>query len=359
MTNIAIFENLNKGGALNQVKNYVKCLNKLGYKVDIYTHTQNKIKYANNIYYDPIQSPNNPVEEILHTIPSLKEKQKKFSVNIIKRKYSLILVFPCKITQCPFINQYLRNENSYYMFLESKREFYENTSFDYHTPKRIIARIIRYPIKVIDKNNCKKTKNIISISYYAKYILQKIYQKKSIVIYPNLRQIRTVKHKIINYHNFLSVGLISKLKNNNFTIIQLKPYKYKLNLIGNYSNDAHDKNIISKHCTLFTNFNNKQRNLKYKKNTFFTANQLFEPFGLTTLEAVNYKNYILGLNIGGTSEIVQNGLNGILYSNNIITARKLIRHYINKKYLSIYQTCIIDWNSSIKKILDFTHTPNA
>jgi len=89
------------------------------------------------------------------------------------------------------------------------------------------------------------------------------------------------------------------------------------------------------------------------------ANQINEPFGLTTLEAVNYNNFVFGLNIGGTSEIIQNGLNGILYPNNIYFSKKIINKYLNKKSLIVYKTCIINWKTSVKKILDFTHTPNA
>lgn len=358
MINIAIFENLNHGGALNQVKNYTKYFNKLGYKVDIYTHTLNKIKDTNNIYYYPITNPKNSLHEIFKTINQLKTCQQKIAEVINNKNYSLVLIFPCKFTQCPFLTNYINNKNSYYMFLETKREFYENTSYDYLTIKRIFARIIRNPIKLIDKKNCKKARHIISNSYYSRHILEKIYNKKSTVIYPNLKQIKTVKYKIKNQNNFLSVGLISKLKNNDLTIEILKPLNQKLNLIGNYSIDKHNNNL-EKYCRLYSNISDKEKIRKYKKNTFYMANQINEPFGLTTLEAVNYKNFVFGLNKGGTSEIIQNGLNGILYPNKIEIAIKIINKYLNKKNLIIYKTCIINWETSVKKILEFTHTPNA
>lgn len=358
MINIAIFENLNSGGALNQVKNYIKYLNRLGYNVDLYTHTQKNIKYTNKIYNYPVSDPKNSIYEVLKTISQLKNNQHKIANEINNKKYSLVLIFPCKFTQCPFLTKYIKNKNSYYFFLETKREFYENTSYDYFSIKRIIARIIRTPIKLIDKNNCKSSEHIISNSYYSKYILNKIYDKKSTVIYPNLKQIKAVRYKIKNQKNFLSVGLISKLKNNNFTIKLLKPLNRKLNLVGNYSIDKHKINYKSC-CKLLSNISDLEKIKIYKKNTFYMANQINEPFGLTTLEAVNYNNFVFGLNIGGTSEIIQNGLNGILYPNNIYFAKKIINKYLNKKSLIVYKTCIINWKTSVKKILDFTHTPNA
>lgn len=358
MINIAIFENLNSGGALNQVKNYIKYFNKLGYKVDIYTHTLNKMKLTNKIYYYPVSDPKNSFDEILKTINQLKTSQHKIADIINNKKYSLILIFPCKFTQCPFLTKYIKNKNSYYFFLETKREFYENTTNDYFFLKRIIARAIRTPIKFIDKSNCKNAEHIISTSYYSRFVLEKIYNKKSTVIYPNLKQIKTVRYKIKNQKKFLSVGLISKLKNNNFTIELLKPLNQKLNLIGNYSNDTHKINY-ELYCKLFSNIDDREKIKRYKNNTFYMANQINEPFGLTTLEAANYNNFVFGLNNGGTSEIIQNGLNGILYPNKIHLATKIINKYLNKKNLIVYKTCIINWETSVKKILDFTHTPNA
>lgn len=358
MINIAIFENLNSGGALNQVKNYIKYFSKLGYKVDLYTHTPNKIKFTNKIFYYPVPDPKNSINEMLITIRQLKKNQQKIADKINNKKYSLVLIFPCKFTQAPFITKYIKNNKSYYFFFETKREFYEDTSYDYFSPKRIIARIIRAPIKLIDKYNCIKAKNIISNSYYSRYVLNKIYKKKSSVIYPNLKQIKTVKYKIANQKKFLSVGLISKLKNNNFTIEILKLLNQKLTLIGNYSNDAHNINYETC-CKLLSNVKDQEKIKIYKENTFYIANQINEPFGLTTLEGVNYNNFVFGLNIGGTSEIIQNGLNGILYPKNINISSRIINKYLTKNRLIIYKTCIINWETSVKKILDFTHTPNA
>lgn len=358
MINIAIFENLNPGGALNQVKNYIKYFNKLGYKVDLYTHNKKNIKYANRIYSYPVLDPKNSIYEIFKTINQLKINQQKIANKIDNNKYSLVLIFPCKFTQCPFLAKYIKNKNSYYFFLETKREFYENTTYDYFSFKRIIARVIRTPIKLSDRNNCKGAQHIISNSYYSKHILKKIYNKNSTVIYPNLKQIKAVRHNILNKKNFLSVGLISKLKNNDFTVNILKPLNQKLNLVGNYSNDRH-KIKYEICCNLLSNINDKNKIRIYNKNTFYMANQINEPFGLTTLEATNYNNFVFGLNSGGTSEIIQNGLNGILYPNNNQFATKIINKYLIKKNLILYKTCIINWKSSVKKILDFTHTPNA
>jgi len=356
--NIAIFENLNPGGALNQVKNYIKYLDILGYNVDLYTHTQKNIKHVNKIYNYPISEPKNSFYEVFNTINQLKFKQQKIAKKINNKKYSLVLIFPCKFTQCPFLTKYIKNKKTYYFFLEAKREFYENTSYDYYSLKRIIARTIRTPIKFIDKSNCKSSKNIISNSYYSKYILNKVYNKKSTVIYPNLKQIETIVYKIKNRKTYLSVGLISKLKNNDFTIELLRPLNQKLNLVGNYSSDNHKINY-KYYCNLFSNTNNSKKINIYKKNTFYMANQINEPFGLTTLEATNYNNFVFGLNMAGTSEIIQNGLNGILYPNNIQIARKIVNEYLSKNSLIVHKTCIIDWKTSLKKFLDFTHTPNV
>lgn len=347
MKKIAIFHNLNPGGALNILMEITTNLSKKGFIVDIYSHQNKPLFDSSKNYYFPIKSTKNSVQQTLFSIFKLNKIQKQIGNSISNKNYTHIFVFPCSIIQSPHILKYLPKENTFYFFFEPKREFYEKTSFDYCTLKRIISRIIRYPIKIIDKKNCQSISNIISTSYYAQYNLKKIYNKKSIVIYPGMKQIEPIEINIKNNHNYLSLGILTMLKGHHIST-KLVP---KVEIYGEISHEN-----INKYLPTKTSINNmvKQKTKMniYKDHTFFLANQIKEPFGLTTLEAISNNNYVLGTNEAGTSEIIQNGINGTLLPISEIYKSKNIVEIFNKKNTITFQkTCIIDWNHTTNQIL--------
>lgn len=346
MKKIAIYHNLKNGGGYEQLKKILYFLSKKGFVIDIYTHQKNKYKYANKNICIPIKKTKNSFEQIIQVLFELRIKQKQISKKIIDANYDYIFVFPCYITQSPYIIRYLPKNKTFYFFLEPKREFYEKTSFDYFSLKRKLSRLIRYPIKLIDKTNCKSAKNIISNSFFSKFNLKKIYGKNSNVVYPGIKYIKQKKIKIINNHKFLSFGLLSMLKGHHISAELVK----KIFIYGEKSNE----NLIEylpKNTFIKMNIPQKNKYKIYKKYSFFMANQINEPFGLTTVEAAINNCYIFGKNEGGTSEIIKNGLNGIFLSNEIYKNILLIKIINKKKKIMFYKTCIIDWNNTVEKIL--------
>lgn len=344
---IAIFHNLNEGGGLNQIKCITKELNKMNIDVDIYSHQKNKIPYSNKSYFYELRIPKNIIDYIYLVLYETKNIEKKISKKIINKKYNYTFVFPCHLQQCPNIINYLPKETTYYFYLESLREFYEKTSFDYYRPQKIISRLLRTLIKKQDYNNCKNVSKIISNSYYSQYQLRKIYKKESYVIQPGLENCKPQKIKITNKHNALSFGLISMLKGHH---ISKKIYS-KVNIIGPVSHEKMSKVLdINKEIT--TPITNKAKQIAYNKNTFFFANQINEPFGLTTIEACSYKCVVIGKNEAGTCEIISNGVNGYLYdSNNIELAKEIFNNLNKRKTINISRVNKINWKKTIDNIL--------
>jgi len=346
---IAIFHNLKPGGGLNLLNSLTNTLIIKGFGVDIFSHQKTKLKKIQNNFYFPIGEPTNTVDHLIKSIFTLKKSQKNISKIIIQKKYDYIFVFPCNITQAPHILQFLPKEKTFYFFQEPKREFYEKTSFDYYAPKRILSRLIRYPEKIIDQINCNACTHIISNSKFSQTNLKNIYKKDSVVIYPGMKPIKPQKISIKNNHKFLSFGLLTMLKGHHISA-QMIP---NVDICGQKSRENIQK-YIPENISIKTNIKKKDVKKIYKKHSFFLANQINEPFGLTTLEATSNNCYVFGRNEGGTPEIIKDGFNGtLLPTNNILKAQEIIEKINKKKTITFKKTCIIDWNYTVDKILNY------
>lgn len=354
---IAIFHNLEKGGALNSLIFFLKYLKKRD-KVDIYCFKKNiPKKLVNSFFIYKIKKTKNIFQNLLQILINLKKINKKIAEDINKKKYDLILIFPCILTQSPYILRFLKNKKKViYFFTEPKREFYEKISFNYYSPKKIITKLIRLPIKYIDIKNCQSTKNIICNSKFTAIKLQNIYNKQSIIIYPGLKPIKPKKIIIKNNKKILSIGSLSKIKGHDFSIKQLSGNSSKLTILGRETEESNKiyklaiKNKISLYIIKTENDNLKDD--LYKDYSIYLANNLNEPFGITTLEATSNNCLVLGKKEGGTQEIIKDGINGYLYSN-IKEAKKILKKILKKDKLIFYQINIIDWNYTFNQILEY------
>jgi len=353
---IAIYHNLEKGGALNSIINPLKFLKKEN-KIDIYCFQKNiPENLVDNFFIYNLKKTNNILQNLFQIIFELKKINKKIAKDIDQKNYDLVIINPCLLTQSPYILRFLKNKKNIYFFQEPKREFYEQTSFDYWSPKKIITRIIRLPIKYIDKKNCKSTKNIISNSIFTANNLEKIYGQKSTIIYPGLKPIKLKKITIKNNQKILSVGLFSKLKGHDFSIKQLKNITNKLTILGRESDQYQKIFNLAKQNNISLNRiqteNDKEKDNLYRYFSIYLSNSNNEPFGITTLEATNNNCLVLGKNEGGTPEIIKNGINGYLYSN-IDEAKKILKQILKQKELSFCQINTIDWKYTTNKILEY------
>lgn len=353
---IAIYHNLENGGALNSLVKISEILKKNN-TLDLYCHqniTPNNI--FKNIYIHKLKKQTNIFGHMQQILFELKDANQKIATDINQKNYDIILIFQCLLTQSPYLLKFLKtNTKSIYFLNEPKREFYENTSFDYFSIKKTIARLIRFPIKLIDRNNAKHAQLIISNSYFSQNKIKKIYNRNSSVIYPGLKTIKPLKNTIKNNKQFISIGLFSKIKGHTFSLRQLKQLTNKITIIGRNTNEYTTIKKIASKNSIFINEisteNDKKKFLELKKNTFYLANNEKEPFGITTLEATVNELFVLGKNEGGTEEIVQNGLNGILYPNNIKNAQITTKNLLGLKYITYYKINTIDWNIYIYKLM--------
>lgn len=350
---IAIYHNLKKGGGFQYITSLIKELSILNITIDVYTHQNTLIPNANKTYFYPLKITNNIFNHVKQVLIETEEKEKEMSAKIIQNNYDYIFIFPCHLQQCPNIINFLPKQITYYFYLESLREFYENTTFDYYRLNKILSRIIRYPIKLQDHFNCSNVTNIVSDSYYSNYQLKKIYNKKSNIIYPGMVSCTPRKIIIKNNHKSVSFGLLSMLKGHHITS-QINP---KIKIFGSPSHDNIDKYLSKEIYINKSPITDFIKSKIYKSYSIFFANQINEPFGITTLEATNQNCFILGRNEAGTCEIINNGSNGFLYNiNNIELSKKVFRYFQKKDKIIIRKTIQISWKETVNKILNIvTH----
>lgn len=354
---ISIFHNLEPGGGLNYLIETTRYLHKTN-QVDIYSFKNNlPAKIYDNYFQIKLSKTNNIFSHIVQILFELRQKNRLIS-NLIKQgNYQLNIIYPCLLTQAPYLLNYLDPQKTIYIFNEPKREFYEPTSYNYFSLSSTIKRFLRLFIKYIDLHNCNSAKHIISNSKYSSGILRKIYNKKSTVIYPGLKFIKPKKIKIQNTKKIISIGVLSKIKGHDFSIKQLSGICSELTIIGRTSNEAsylHDlakKNNIK--LNIISTENDKIKKKILKEHTIYLSNSIKEPFGIATLEACEEGLFVIGKKEGGTKEIIHNGVNGILYPSSLKKARNTLKSIINKKTLSINKITKIDWPHTTDKILKY------
>ncbi len=365
--NIAIYHNLPIGGAREVIDNLSIEFKKCGMVVDLFT-IQNNVNKANFTNTTIIPWPyiiSNPIDEIYRCILTLPRINKDIATIINSKKYDLIIIGQCLFTQSPHILKYLSGVNNVvYLLNEPKREFYEKTSYEHHSVKKMIARLLRLPLKIIDTQNASFAKTIVSNSIYSYFRILKIYNKKSYVVYPGMKHVKTsIHYKKLNHHiNTLSVGLLSMIKGHDFSLKMISNKLNNFTLLGRSTNEnelimeiARKNNINIRYIN---NPSSKYIKKEYLKSDIFLANNVNEPFGITTLEATTNKLFTLGKNQAGTPEIILHGINGYLNPNDLMMATKIFNHYGSQNVIKKVKISKIDWNNYANTILKISRTPN-
>lgn len=338
---IALYHGLNQGGGLTLVHKIKNYLEKKGFIVDIYS-TNQEIKFFNNF-----------LGEIATCFYWLNLKDRHLS-DIINQKYCYALVFPSRLVQIPNILRHLKI-NHCYMFLESKREFFEEVSFDHYSIYRSILRFLRYPICILDHYNAKFIKKCISVSHYSRYICRKIYKVNSTTISP-LQKIKIKRRNINIPKSAVIIGPFSKIKGHDFSLLQTNDFFKTITLIGRSKSEEIQKFLIKNSLKVGVNFIDNPKSIfkalnKLPKHSIYLANNNYEPFGLSTIDAHIKKLFVVGKNIGGTSEIITSGVNGFLYPNNLQISKKVLKNVLNQKTITYYNNLRYDWSSYTDKLI--------
>src|SRR3989338_7285652 len=183
---IAVVHNLRPGGAKRVLYEQVKRLSK-NHLIDIYTLTSANDRYfpLNNLvsnYYEIEYSyPEHFPASVISIYWQLPKAYQKMANIINSGSYDLAYIFPCFLTQAPYILRYLKIPSVYFC-PEPKREFYEKIPRISNKLSYTLTYPFRFFIKKIDYDNTCKANKVLTLSRYNKTNIDRIYGINSQII---------------------------------------------------------------------------------------------------------------------------------------------------------------------------------
>lgn len=192
---IAIFYNLNFGGAKRVVQEHAKGLQKKGHSVDLYTtniehDAFSPSHYCENVYSYAIDlTSNTPIIKRFisdyRNFFTLKFLHKKIAADIDSRGYDLVLVHPDKFTQAPFLLRFLQTPSVYYC-QEPLRIVYEYSmrlKERVGIVNRVYEELTRFYRKQIDRKNVRAASFTIASCFHVRERMIESYEVYPKVVY--------------------------------------------------------------------------------------------------------------------------------------------------------------------------------
>lgn len=306
---IAIFHELDFGGARRTVEEFAKRLDKI-FDVDLYYVAEKKDevlkKGYKNVFYYPFfpkfwKGKDWKVRLYKDTVELVKlsNLHKKIAQDIKSKNYDYIFVHPSKFTQAPFLLRFLKNKCIYYC-QEPLRIVYDKNLSDlsfvkFH--KKIYEFLIRKIRKRIDLKNIKDAWLVLANSKFSRDFIEKSYRINAKVCYLG---VDTGVFKPLNTdkpHDILFIGNEDEgygLLSDALKLFKKKPrvktiFREKRQFIS-------DNDLVA----------------IYNESRILVALNKNEPFGLIVLEAMACGIPVIAIGEGGYNESIINNKTGFL-----------------------------------------------
>lgn len=356
MKRIAIFHELDFGGARRTVDEFAKRLNKI-FDVDLYYVDSKEDKNVKKIskeaffypFYPKIWRGNNwRVKLYRDTFELFKlySLHLKIAKDIKSKNYNYIFVHASKFTQAPFILRFLKNKCIYYCQEPLRMVYDPSLSNISHIkfPKNIYEYVNRIIRRHIDLKNFNNAKIILTNSKFSKVFVEKSYHRKTEVCYLGVDVNFFKPLKINKSIDILFIGNDDKVYNLLKKSVKLFNVKPKLHTIfRNRKTNIADKELVQ----------------IYNKSKVLVALNINEPFGLIPLEAMACGTPVIAVGEGGYKEFVIDKKTGFLILRDPTVLFKKIHKIINddelrKKMAKSSRKTVIDnwtWDKSVDRFL--------
>jgi glycosyltransferase involved in cell wall biosynthesis len=313
---IAVFHELQKGGARRATNEFAKQLKKLGHGVDLFTIDTGE-KFEEASFYDEINLYKfKPKEWKGHDwkVRLYKDTVELIKVFLLDRKiardidaggYDLAFISASVFIESPFILQFLKIPKFFYCHDPYYRIIYEPDLFNktgIGKTRLLYERVNRFFRKYIDKSNIKRADHIIFNSQFTKELFEKTYKISGKVSYIGVDTFyfkpKDVKKDIdllyIGSHDFLDGYQLFK-----DTVTEIKS-EVKIRTVFFEDEWLSDDQLLN----------------LYRKSKILVATAFREPLGLVPLEAMSCGVVVVAVDDGAHKETIINNNTGFIVENN-------------------------------------------
>ncbi len=364
--NIAVFHELNKGGArraANEFSRHLKRKNNIDlYFIDNKENIKEKKNFSQTFFYKfvPKEWKGNNWKTKLYkdTIELFKlyNLHKKIARDINAKKYDLVFIHGSKFTQAPFLLRLVKHKKVYYC-QEPLRIAYEDilvTTKNLDFKRKVYEKINRLIRKTIDKSNALKADMILANSEYTKKFIHNAFNAEAKVCYMGVDIKMFYPQNCKKTSDVLFIGAYEfvdgyDLLKNALKLFNKKPIVKVLASEIKWIDDDDDLRKL------------------YSSTKIALCLAYNEPFGLIPLEAMACGVPVIAVNEAGYKESVINDISGflikrnpgelkerienLLADENLLLKMKLnTREYIKNKWTWTKNSLILE-----KTLKDFLH----
>lgn len=340
MMRIAFFHELHSGGARRASNEFARVLRGKNtvdlYIVDELPEKKEEIFY-DRVHYFPFTSKKligkdskARIYRDTFELIALNKLHKKIASQIDQADYDVVLVFPSKLTQAPFILKYLKTKSVYFA-MEPLRIVYDPTN---GIPKNLdffrysYEWINRQSRKFIDRNNINAADAIIAPSKYSAEFSARVYKKKIDIAYLGINSQFFTQKKIKKEFDILFVGSKDAVNG----------YEFFKEIIKNVKTKTKNREVLFENEWL----TDVQIRDLYRKTKILVATSYKELLGLIPLEAMSCGVVTLAVDEAGYQETILHKKNGLLIARDAKAFAEKIDLLLNNsnllKQMSSYAT---------------------
>lgn len=183
--------------------------------------------------------------------------------------------------------------------------------------RNILLRLLFHYLRMVDFAASQRPDKYIANSEYTKSRIQTYYRKDSTVIYPPIdTTFFTPSYLGGSREYFLCVGRLTKEKRFDHVISVAEKLGLKVKIVGTGSDEKRLRSIAGKHTEFLGQVSKEQLRDLYR-----SARALVQPgvedFGMASAEALACGTPVIAYGKGGIREIITNGVQGILYQDQL------------------------------------------
>ncbi len=312
---IALFHEVNAGGAKRATQEFAKAVRKLGHTVDAYivdehvisTKEQTFFSSVHRFSFKPIAWNGNNWRARLYrdTIElwKLAQLHKKITAEIDRQRYDVVFVHPSKWTQAPFLLRFLKTKSIYYC-QEPLRIVYDPVfaipKLPFH--KYVYEWVSRYMRKIIDASNIQSANRVLANSNFTRSNILKAYGIQA-----------TTLHMGVDTSVFYPGGK----KDIDVLFVGTRDVEEGYGLFQEALEllpSAMKKKLRLKYLIRGENWTANDKELRdiYARTHIVMCLGYNEPFGLVPIEAMACGATVIALKEGGYLDSVKNGETGVL-----------------------------------------------